>query len=121
MLCTIVLIALPVVHGNGPKEMKNLFEIAPHMDQKGVFGSTSLEELAYHMTFNLVFTNGEYSGSTLSVIGRNPFLNEYRELAIVGGYGVFRLARGIAQLNTVIFNSTTGDAIVEYNVMILHY
>ncbi|KAL3622126.1 hypothetical protein CASFOL_033537 [Castilleja foliolosa] len=88
---------------------------------QGLFGSTSLEEIAYHMTFNFVFTNGKYNGSTLSVIGHNPFLHEYRELSIVGGSGVFRLARGTTVLKTLSYNSTSGDAIVEYNVTIIHY
>ncbi|KAL2231678.1 dirigent protein 21-like [Sesamum indicum] len=87
---------------------------------QGLFGSTSLEEIAFHMTFDIVFTNGKYNGSTLTVVGRNPFLREYRELSIVGGSGVFRLARGTAILNTVTYNSTSGDAVVEYNVMVLH-
>ncbi|KAL0386893.1 UNVERIFIED_CONTAM: Dirigent protein 21 [Sesamum radiatum] len=88
---------------------------------QGLFGSTSLEEIAFHMTFDIVFTNGKYNGSTLTVLGRNPFLREYRELSIVGGSGVFRLARGTAVLNTVTYNSTSGDAVVEYNVTVLHY
>ncbi|KAK4424073.1 Dirigent protein 21 [Sesamum alatum] len=88
---------------------------------QGLFGSTSLEEIAFHMSFDIVFTKGRYNGSTLTVVGRNPFLREYRELSIVGGSGVFRLARGTAVLNTVKYNSTWGDAVVEYNVMVLHY
>ncbi|WMV51597.1 hypothetical protein MTR67_044982 [Solanum verrucosum] len=45
------------------------------------------------MTLNLVFTSDEYNGSTLSVLGRNP---AFREMPIVGGSGVFRLAQGSA-------------------------
>ncbi|XP_011088571.1 dirigent protein 21-like [Sesamum indicum] len=88
---------------------------------QGLFGSTSLDKIAYHMTFNFVFTSGKYNGSTLSVVGHNPFMDEYRELPIVGGSGVFRLARGTALLNTLTFNSTSGDAVVEYDVVVLHY
>ncbi|KAK6120900.1 hypothetical protein DH2020_045357 [Rehmannia glutinosa] len=82
---------------------------------QGLFGSTSLEEISYHMSFDFVFTSGKYNGSTLSVIGHNPFLHKYRELSIVGGSGFFRLARGTAILRTLTYNSTTGDAIVEYD------
>ncbi|GFP91514.1 dirigent protein 1 [Phtheirospermum japonicum] len=112
---------------NIPIAMDDLLTEGPSPDSEivgraqGLFGSTSLEEIAYHMTFNFVFTNGKYNGSTLSVIGHNPFLHEYRELSIVGGSGVFRLARGAAVLKTLTYNSTSGDAIVEYNVIILHY
>ncbi|CAM8932344.1 unnamed protein product [Rhodiola kirilowii] len=42
-------------------------------------------------------------------------------MPILGGTGVFRLARGVAIANTYYFNMTTFDAIVEYNVALLHY
>ncbi|KAL8060223.1 hypothetical protein ABFS82_02G010800 [Erythranthe guttata] len=88
---------------------------------QGLFGSTSLDEIGFHMTFNIVFTAGKYNGSTLSLAGHNPFLDEFRELPVVGGSGVFRLARGTALLDTVSYNMTSGDAIVEYDIMVLHY
>ncbi|KAK4437662.1 Dirigent protein 21 [Sesamum alatum] len=88
---------------------------------QGLFGSTSLDKIAYHMTLSFVFTTGKYKGSTLSIVGHNPFMDEYRELPIIGGSGVFRLARGTALLNTLTFNSTSGDAVVEYDVVVLHY
>lgn len=88
---------------------------------QGLFVSAALEKLGLHMTYNFVFTSGKYNGSTLSLIGHNPFKDQYRELPIVGGSGVFRLARGSAMLNTINYNITSGDAIVEYNVVVLHY
>ncbi|KAL8027833.1 hypothetical protein ABFS82_14G119800 [Erythranthe guttata] len=88
---------------------------------QGLLASTSLEETSYHMSFNIVFTNEKYNGSTLTIVGANPFLHEYRELAVVGGSGVFRLARGSAVLKTLTYNATSGNAIVEYNVEVLHY
>lgn len=88
---------------------------------QGLYGSAGLEEVSLMMNMNFVFTNGEYNGSTLSVLGRNPALDEYREMPIQGGSGVFRLARGIATAKTYWVNFTSGDAIVEYNVMVMHY
>lgn len=88
---------------------------------QGFYGFSSLEESSLVMTMNFFFTNGKYNGSTLSVLGRNPLLNRYRELSIVGGSGVFRLARGIATSQTTWLNMTTGDAIIEYNVIAIHY
>lgn len=87
---------------------------------QGIYGSASMEELGLLMTLNFVFTDGDYKGSTLSVLGRNPVLETYREMPIVGGSGFFRMARGVATANT--YSSTpTGDAIVEYNVFVKHY
>ncbi|KAF7128194.1 hypothetical protein RHSIM_Rhsim11G0189900 [Rhododendron simsii] len=88
---------------------------------QGTYTSAGLEEVGLLMTLNFVFTSGEYKGSTLSVLGRNPIFNLYRELSIVGGSGVFRLARGIATAKTYSFNTTSDDAIVEYKVIVLHY
>ncbi|CAA3001989.1 dirigent protein 21-like [Olea europaea var. sylvestris] len=101
--------------------------VGPESDSKiigraqGMYCMASLEELGLLMTFNLVFTDGEYNGSTLSVLGHNPIFHEYREMPIVGGSGIFRLARGIATAKTVWHNFTSKDAVVEYTVMVLHY
>ncbi|KAK4437652.1 Dirigent protein 23 [Sesamum alatum] len=88
---------------------------------QGIYGAASMEEIGLLMTFNFVFTHGEYNGSTLSVLGHNPFLHRYREMPVVGGSGVFRLARGIATANTVWVNITSQCAVIEYNVIVLHY
>ncbi|XP_049364193.1 dirigent protein 22-like [Solanum verrucosum] len=88
---------------------------------QGIYGSADQNEVALLMTLNFVFTTGKYNGSTLSVLGRNPVFHQYREMPIVGGSGVFRLAQGIAAAKTYSLNTTNGDAIVEYNVKVLHY
>ncbi|KAK1394889.1 Dirigent protein [Heracleum sosnowskyi] len=88
---------------------------------QGLTGLSSLEEASLIMTMNFVFTTGKYNGSTLSVLGRNPFSKKYREMAIIGGSGVFRLARGIITTQTSLFNPTSGDVISEYNVVVIHY
>ncbi|XP_059298284.1 dirigent protein 21-like [Lycium ferocissimum] len=88
---------------------------------QGIFGSADQNEAGLLMTLNFVFTTGKYNGSTLSVLGRNPPLQKYREMPIVGGSGIFRLAQGIATAKTYWFNTTSRDAIVEYNVIVLHY
>ncbi|KAG5581935.1 hypothetical protein H5410_052562 [Solanum commersonii] len=88
---------------------------------QGIYSSADQNEIALLMTLNFVFTTEKYNGSTLSVLGRNPVFHQYREMPIVGGSGVFWLAQGIATAKTYWINSTNGDAIVEYNVIVLHY
>ncbi|CAL5402251.1 unnamed protein product [Camellia sinensis] len=83
---------------------------------QGFYGSAGLDKLGLIMTMNLYFTTGKYNGSTLSVVGRNSVMELYREMPIIGGSGVFRLARGIVTAKTYFLNTTTGDAVVEYNV-----
>ncbi|KAI4369152.1 hypothetical protein MLD38_017635 [Melastoma candidum] len=88
---------------------------------QGIFASASQEEVALLMAFNYVFLEGEYNGSTLSVYGRNPIFNEVREMTVIGGTGVFRFARGYAQARTYSVNATSQNAIVKYDVYVLHY
>ncbi|KAM6547873.1 hypothetical protein CsatB_019549 [Cannabis sativa] len=88
---------------------------------QGIYASTSQTELSLLMALNYVFTEGKYKGSTLSILGRNAVLSGVREMPIVGGSGVFRFARGFALAKTYVANATTFDAIVEYNVYVLHY
>ncbi|XP_065865209.1 dirigent protein 21-like [Euphorbia lathyris] len=88
---------------------------------QGLYGSSGQTTFDLAMAFNLVFTSGLFNGSTLAVLGRNQATDSTRELPIVGGTGVFRLARGFASLKTYFINATNGDAIVEYNVSAIHY
>ena len=88
---------------------------------QGIYASASQTEVGFLMVLNYVFTEGKFNGSSLSILGRNAILSEVREMPIVGGSGVFRFARGFAQAKTYMFNTTSLDAIVEYNVYVLHY
>ncbi|BBG96482.1 Disease resistance-responsive dirigent-like family protein [Prunus dulcis] len=73
-------------------------------------------ELALLVVMNFAFVEAKYKGSTISILGRNPMLNDVREMPIIGRTGLFRFARGYALAHTVRFNPT-GDANVEYNAM----
>ncbi|XP_030962733.1 dirigent protein 22-like [Quercus lobata] len=73
------------------------------------------------MVLNFAFLEGTYNGSALSILGRNPTFDKVREMPIVGGTGVFRYAWGYDLAKTFSFNQKTGDAVVEYNVSVLHF
>jgi hypothetical protein len=88
---------------------------------QGLYVSSSQDIPSLVAYFDFGFTTGEFNGSSISVFSRNPIINTERELAVVGGRGKFRLARGFAQLKTYFINATNGDAIVEYNVTVIHY
>ncbi|PON35776.1 Disease resistance response protein [Trema orientale] len=88
---------------------------------QGIYSSASQSDVGLLMVLNYVFTEGEFNGSTLSILGRNAVFSAVREMPIVGGSGLFRFARGYAQARTHWFNLTSGDAVVEYNVYVLHY
>lgn len=88
---------------------------------QGIYASASLQDFSYLIVLNYVFVEGKYNGSTLSILGKNSVLSKMREMPIVGGSGLFRFARGYAQARTYTFNVTSGDAVVEYNVYVVHY
>ncbi|OWM80384.1 dirigent protein 21-like [Punica granatum] len=88
---------------------------------QGIYGYAGKDSFSLLTNMNFVFTSKEYNGSTLSVLGNNPVLETYREMPITGGTGAFRLARGIVTSKTYSLNITSGDAIVEYSIMVLHY
>ena len=69
---------------------------------------------------NLVLTVGPYNGSSLAVLGRNCMLAAVREMPVIGGTGAFRYAQGHATLTTNFFDLKTGNAIVEYDVYVMH-
>lgn len=88
---------------------------------QGTYSSASQGELGLLMSMYFSFTSGKYNGSSISILGRNHALRPVREIPVVGGSGLFRLARGVALARNYMFNPTTGDAIVEYNVTVVHY
>ena len=62
---------------------------------QGVYAMASQhDEFSLLMTVTYSFTRGRFNGSSLSVVGRNPIMSEVREMPVVGGTRVFRLARG---------------------------
>ncbi|XVE67122.1 hypothetical protein DITRI_Ditri08aG0135200 [Diplodiscus trichospermus] len=88
---------------------------------QGLWVSTGRDIPTLVAYFDFGFTKGEFNGSSISVFSRNPISETERELAVVGGRGKFRMAKGFAQLKTYFVNVTNGDAIVEYNVTVFHY
>ncbi|XP_071688111.1 dirigent protein 22-like [Rutidosis leptorrhynchoides] len=87
---------------------------------QGLYALASQHEPALLMAMNFVFTYGKYNGSALSIMGRNLVVDAVREMPVIGGMGLFRYARGYALASTVRYNPKTGDAVVQYNVTVMH-
>ncbi|KAI3762715.1 hypothetical protein L1987_53156 [Smallanthus sonchifolius] len=87
---------------------------------QGLYAMSSQEnELSLLMTLTYNFVSGIYNGSSLSIVGQNPVMNEVREMPVVGGTRVFRLARGFALAKTHSMDQVT--AVIEYNVTVIPY
>ncbi|CAN0922745.1 Dirigent protein 1 [Linum grandiflorum] len=63
--------------------------------------------------------NSTNTGSTFSVLGRNPIMSAVREMPVVGGTGGFRMARGYCLASTRSLDQM--DAVIGYNVTLFHY
>jgi hypothetical protein len=87
---------------------------------QGTYVSAGKVAVALMMSMNFVFQAGSYNGSTVAIFGRNEVFSSVREMAVVGGTGVFRWAKGYAQARTHTFDLKSGDATVEYNLYIKH-
>lgn len=88
---------------------------------QGMITFTGLDESALTMNLNFYFTSGEYSGSTICIVGRNPIGSTNRELPVVGGTGRFRLARGYSISNTHSYDAATNYGVLEYTVYVAYY
>ncbi|KAF8365043.1 hypothetical protein HHK36_032953 [Tetracentron sinense] len=62
-----------------------------------------------------------YNGSTLEIQGADLFFLKYREVSVVSGTGKFRFARGYALLDTAFIDIPNSNAIVRWNLTVLHY
>ncbi|KAL6007769.1 hypothetical protein ACLOJK_033271 [Asimina triloba] len=111
---TVVMIDDPLTEGPDPKS--KLIGRA-----QGLYAVASQHDSGLLMALNYVFVEGKYNRSTLSILGRNLVFSEVREMPVLGGSGLFRFARGYAEARTHFLNMTTGDAVVEYNVYVIHY
>ncbi|KAL7610079.1 dirigent protein 4 [Lactuca sativa] len=87
---------------------------------RGMYASSSRgSDLTLLLSADFEFTSGVFNGSSVSVFSRDPLVVA-KEVAVVGGRGKFRMAKGFILLNAVYFNTTNGDAILECHATIFH-
>ncbi|KAL8518331.1 hypothetical protein ACS0TY_009631 [Phlomoides rotata] len=85
---------------------------------QGLITFAGLDESALAMNLNFVFTAGEYNGSSLCILGRNPIDSKNRELPVVGGTGVFRMGSGFSISNTYSYDPVENYGVLEYIVYV---
>ncbi|GAY63070.1 hypothetical protein WN944_029418 [Citrus x changshan-huyou] len=72
------------------------------------------------MSMSFVFVDGPNNGSCISLLGNNKSIVHVRKMPIVGDTGMFLLTSGYATAQMHRTNFKYGDAIVGYNVIIVH-
>ncbi|GER41417.1 disease resistance-responsive (dirigent-likeprotein) family protein [Striga asiatica] len=85
---------------------------------QGLITSADLAKTALAMNLNFYFTSGEIAGSTICMVGRNQIDDPTRELAVVGGTGVFRFARGYAITKLYSYDVETNHGVIEYTLYV---
>ncbi|KAF8708536.1 hypothetical protein HU200_029902 [Digitaria exilis] len=90
---------------------------------QGLYISSGRRQLSLVLGMDFELTAEPFNGSAFVVYSRNNVAEHPvgRELAIVGGRGKFRMARGYALLRTHYLDTNNGDAIIEYNVTLRHH
>ncbi|KAF3787476.1 hypothetical protein EJ110_NYTH19263 [Nymphaea thermarum] len=73
------------------------------------------------MDLTYQFYEGEYNGSSISVLEQNAVVSPLRKMPVLGWSGLFRLARGYVLSKNYHYNLTTGLAIVKYDAFVMHY
>ncbi|KAK3020424.1 hypothetical protein RJ639_047730 [Escallonia herrerae] len=88
---------------------------------QGIYVTSALDGSNTHVLISIVFTNEEYSGSTLEIQGASRQFERVREVSVVAGTGKFRFARGYATFETVYLDMSSAYSVIESNITILHY
>ncbi|KZV47272.1 dirigent protein 21-like [Dorcoceras hygrometricum] len=87
---------------------------------QGIITFSDLSESALTMNLTFYFNGGQHKGSSICIGGRNPINNKDRELPIIGGTGVFRMARGYAISNTFSFDAVSNYGVLEYKFYVAY-
>ncbi|XP_051145922.1 dirigent protein 22-like [Andrographis paniculata] len=87
---------------------------------QGLITSSDFGDYVITMNLNFWFTAGEYNGSRLCIVGRNPLSKENRELPIVGGTKFFRMAREYSISNTYSYDPIENYAVLEYTFYVYY-
>ncbi|KAI3522663.1 hypothetical protein L1887_00620 [Cichorium endivia] len=88
---------------------------------QGMYINSQLDGKALYLIFSVMFTEGEYKGSTLEIQGADPFVLKEREFSVVSGTGYFRFVRGYGIMTTEFLDIPNLRAIIKLNITVRHY
>ncbi|XP_040991512.1 dirigent protein 11-like [Juglans microcarpa x Juglans regia] len=88
---------------------------------QGLYINSQLDGKGLHLVFSVIFTDGEFKGSTLEIQGADIFSMKEREFGIVSGTGYFRFVKGYGIMETEFMDIANLRAILKLNVTLKHY
>ncbi|XP_009589829.1 dirigent protein 1-like [Nicotiana tomentosiformis] len=88
---------------------------------QGMYINSQLDGKGLHLMFSIIFTDGEFKGSTLEIQGADLFAMKEREFSIVSGTGYFRFVKGYGIMTTQFIDIPNLRAILKLDVTVNHY
>lgn len=101
--------------------------VGPTMDSmligraQGLYINSQLDGKALYMVFSVIFTAGDFRGSTLEIQGSDIFTVKEREFGVVSGTGYFRFVKGYGVMETEFMDLENLRATLKLNVTLKHY
>ncbi|CAK9157987.1 unnamed protein product [Ilex paraguariensis] len=87
----------------------------------GVHVTSALDGSITYVSISIVFITKESNGSTIQIQGATNQYVKVRELAVVGGTGQFRYARGFATFETAYLDMESAYAVIQCNITMFHF
>ena len=86
-----------------------------------MYVNSQLDGKGLYMVFSVIFTDGEFKGSSLEIQGSDIFTVKEREFGVVSGTGYFRFVKGYGIMETVFMDIASLMATLKLNVTVKHY
>lgn len=88
---------------------------------QGMYVNSQLDGKGLYMVFSVIFTAGEFKGSSLEIQGSDIFTMKEREFGVVSGTGYFRFVKGYGIMETEFMDIENLRATLKLNVTVKHY
>ncbi|XP_057421654.1 dirigent protein 11-like [Lotus japonicus] len=88
---------------------------------QGVYINSQLDGKGLYMVFSVIFTGGEFRGSSLEIQGSDIFTMKEREFGVVSGTGYFRFVKGYGIMETEFMDIENLRATLKHNITVKHY
>ncbi|KAK7348065.1 hypothetical protein VNO80_22614 [Phaseolus coccineus] len=88
---------------------------------QGMYINSQLDGKGLYMVFSVIFTSGEFKGSSLEIQGSDIFTMKEREFGVVSGTGYFRFVKGYGIMETEFMDIATLRATLKLSVTLKHY
>lgn len=88
---------------------------------QGMYINSQLDGKGLYMVFSVIFTDGEFKGSSLEIQGPDLFTMKEREFGVVSGTGYFRFVNGYGIMETEFMDVANLRATIKLNVTVKHY